>query len=233
MIDISFLRQFSALIQAAEQIRGKSIREIQALTGVPSSSKSKSYLAILTYLRQNLPMEGLSFLQSYADLSLKTIHLGEEGRPKESMSFSSFDFLRLSQESWDSSPIREDFSQNFWFFVTFSNKEPIILTHFFYRLPKEDLLAVRDLYEGFRRKLLEGDVYSEKGFVPCFRIEGRQVAHIRPHARNKDDVLSLPVPDKRTGRTTATKQAFWLDKEYLARIVLENLSPTEKEVFQS
>lgn len=233
-LDVSFLRQFSSLIQAAYAIRGKTIEEVQAWTSTATASKAQSYFAIRNFLKKACPNDGLQSLLDYADITLKTIALDEKGRPTESMSFSAFEFCKVATESWESSSVQAIFSKNFWFFVTYQKGEKnVVLTDFFWQLSKEDLASVQCLYESYQRKLLQGEVYVKDkngAVVPAFRLDGCRVSHIRPHAANKEDTSPLPVADRLTGRNSATKQSFWLDKAYLEEIVRINLSPVEKEV---
>ena len=47
------------------------------------------------------------------------------------------------------------------------------------------------------------------------------VCHVRPHGRNAQDTLSLPVEDKLTGAKEYTKQCFWINNSYLKEIIKE------------
>jgi len=46
-----------------------------------------------------------------------------------------------------------------------------------------------------------------------------KIIHIRPHAKNAEDTLVLPIPDKLTGKLEYTKQCFWLDRRYILKII--------------
>ena len=44
------------------------------------------------------------------------------------------------------------------------------------------------------------------------------VCHVRPHGRNANDTIKLPVHDKLTGATEYTKQCFWINNSYIKKI---------------
>ena len=44
-------------------------------------------------------------------------------------------------------------------------------------------------------------------------------AHVRPHARNAADVYPLSTADKLTGATEYTKHSFWLNADYLKKVI--------------
>mgnify|MGYP002523688750 CR=1 FL=1 len=54
------------------------------------------------------------------------------------------------------------------------------------------------------------------------KIEKRSnngICHVRPHARKNIDKYILPIPDKETGIIEYTKQSFWFNKEYVAKVL--------------
>ena len=46
--------------------------------------------------------------------------------------------------------------------------------------------------------------------------------HVRPHAQNANDTYPLPVSDILTGVNEYTKQCFWLNNNYILKIINED-----------
>ena len=53
-------------------------------------------------------------------------------------------------------------------------------------------------------------------------MSDNKYCHVRPHGRNANDVYPLPVVDKVTGSNVYTKQCFWLNNNYILRIIENN-----------
>lgn len=156
------------------------------------------------------------------------------------MSFPYFDFTELLTKSWDESDIREDFVDWKLMFVIFQDDEngiPRFDRVEFWNIPNSLVDGpIKDMFEKCAKLIKEGNVfsYSQKGkIIDNFPKEtaergGNGVCHVRPHGRNKDDDLPLPVPDKLTGATTYTKQCFWFNKLFIKKVI-EEISETHTD----
>ena len=68
-------------------------------------------------------------------------------------------------------------------------------------------------------------VTPSKMYVNLPGANVNNIFHTRPHdsvgIRKSDKGYELPVPDKLTGYTKYTKYCFWLDKNYILKIINE------------
>lgn len=161
-------------------------------------------------------------------LSIKTIKLNEGGQSKESMSFEQVDFLKMFEESWETSYLRKKFEETvFLFFVFQYKKHPDQTSALYFRgvklweMPESVLkrevrhmwdLTHRILNEGVQLEVkLHGKKVVTKNNLPG--IKDNPVVHLRPKANDGNDKVQLP------GGKFITKQAYWINARYVAHIV--------------
>lgn len=152
----------------------------------------------------------------------KTIRVQRNGKIKESMSFPTFDFIKLSKETeWEESELYNYIAPTKFLFVIFQENddgEYVFERVKFWNIPNEDLEEVQRVWERTVKIIREGVVLEDslcgkKNNLPK-KTESR-VAHVRPHGRNGDDNLPLP-----TGGVM-TKQCFWLNNTYIEEQIKE------------
>ena len=152
----------------------------------------------------------------------KTIRVQRNGKIKESMSFPTFDFIKLSKETeWEESELYNYIAPTKFLFVIFQENddgEYVFERVKFWNIPNEDLEEVQRVWERTVKIIREGVVLEDslcgkKNNLPK-KTESR-VAHVRPHGRNGDDNLPLP-----TGGVM-TKQCFWLNNTYMEEQIKE------------
>lgn len=161
-------------------------------------------------------------------LVIKTIKLNEVGKSKESMSFEQVDFLKLSEESWDTSFLKQKFEKTIFLFFVFQYKKyPDQESSLYFRGVKvwrmpESVLnkEVKDMWSLTYQITNEGVKLEEKlhgnKFVTTNNLPGikdNPVVHIRPKARDANDKVQIP------GDKFITKQAYWINANYAADIV--------------
>lgn len=182
--------------------------------------KAKSFYSILTNLILGIELNQKVEEFEKANITVKTIRLKENNLPKEDISFPAFKFEDVAYEDWSDSDFKEYLERKFLFvFFQFENNNLILKKVKFWNMPHADILRAKKVWEDTKRILLNGSIIKEiKGGVRKTNFPGKafnEVAHVRPHAINKEDTFQLPVKDKKTGATDYTKQSFWLNNSYV------------------
>jgi hypothetical protein len=160
------------------------------------------------------------------NVRFKTIVLDNKLNLKESMSFENFKFEEIILEDWDDSTLREYFLTTKFAFSVFKGPKsnPIFLGIKFWNM-QEDIIdtELKQVWEKTVQVIKEGRVYKmDNSNVSNFpKLKDSKVCHVRPKGRNSLDVYLLPKADQKTGRTTYTKQCFWLNASYIKSLVLE------------
>lgn len=152
----------------------------------------------------------------------KTIRVRRNGTIKESMSFPTFDFIKLSAETvWEESELYNYIAPTKFLFVIFQedeNDEYVFERVKFWNIPNDDLEEVQRVWMRTIKKIREGikleiTPYGIKNDLP--KQTESPVAHVRPHGKNSND--KLPLPD---GRMMA-KQCFWFNRTYIEKQIAE------------
>jgi len=155
-----------------------------------------------------------------ANILPKTIRLSQNGAPEESMSFKAFKFIELLCQHWEDSDLKELFESTKFMFIVFriiEDGEQVFEGITFWNMPQSDISEVEKVWlktveiirEGVRLRLADNRVYNN---FP--KSSDNRIAHVRPHARDREDVDELPDG-------TMTKQCFWLNRTYVMEILKE------------
>jgi DNA mismatch repair protein MutH len=199
---------------------GLSQNQLKEKFGVDSSAKNLGEML----LARMLGIKGkIAYTDEFQKASIvpKTIRVREDGSIKESMSFPTFDFIRLSKESsWEESEFYEYLAPTKFLFVIFQQTaagELIFSRIKFWNIPAQDLDEVGRVWERTVEAIRAGVILTptESGVKNNLPKQSEsRVAHVRPHGRNAED--TLPLPDGRM----MTKQCFWLNNTYIAEQIL-------------
>lgn len=164
-----------------------------------------------------------------ANITCKTIRVNEDNTITESMSFPAFKYKEIIQEEWDTSTLRNIFSENKYLFVIFNEKN----NEFYFsgiklwNMPLSILdNEVKSVWDKTVEVIKSGNIVKSVGKTRKTSFPGTKennVAHVRPHGRNSKDVFELPVADKLTGCKVYTKHCFWLNNKYLEQILNDEL----------
>ena len=152
----------------------------------------------------------------------KTIRVQINSKIRESMSFPTFDFIKLSKETeWEESELYNYLAPTKFLFVIFQendNGEYVFERVKFWNIPNDDLDEVQRVWERTVKTIREGvklevTPNGVKNDLP--KQSESAVAHVRPHGRDSSD--KLPLPDGRM----MTKQCFWLNNSYIENQIKE------------
>lgn len=140
--------------------------------------------------------------------TVKTVRLNAKGMPKESMSFPNFKYLEIVDEFWEQSDFAQALEGKFLFIVFRKDSEGILRFEkaSYWSMPFEDRLSARQVWE-------ETQLRTQLGNYVYTGSRDNNVAHVRPHARNKLDTYETP-----TG-TQEVKRCFWLNRSYVGKIL--------------
>lgn len=204
----------------------KSTDEIQTLLNINLNSKAKNFYANL--VKAILGIELNNNIEEFekADISIKTIRLDSNNKPKEQISFPAFKFNDLVNEKWEDSKIYNLLEKKFLFvFFKIDNNGKLKLSKVrFWNMPFEDRKEVKKVYLKTKEVILSGEIVKSTKLNKSGKLirntnfpnkKSNKVTHIRPHALNSQDTYPLPVTDKFTQSDSYTKQCFWLNSEYV------------------
>jgi len=200
---------------------GKTAIEIENHFNLQLNRKAKSYYANLTKailgIGLNLKIEEFD----KADIQVKTIRLKESNLPKEHVSFKNFKYEEIIKLDWEESDLKHILEQKFFLvFYQFDNDALLLRNVKFWNMPYSDILEVKQVWDKTVKRINTGKIIrniTDKGIRESYfpkKTESR-ICHVRPHARDKNDVYSLPYKDKLTGLTEYTKHCFWLNDSYI------------------
>jgi len=179
------------------------------------AKKPKSLEAMLAYRILGIKGNHAEEFEK-ANIVVKTIRIGNNGKIKESMSFPAFKFKELVKEDWEDSTFGNYLRETRFLFVVYKFDENGVLRLRgcqFWNMPYSDLenevkkvweKTVKVLQDGLRVNVINGVRYNN---FP--KASENRVSHVRPHAQNAADTYELP-----DGRQYP-KQCFWLNNSYI------------------
>lgn len=198
---------------------GMSENEIVKKLGYTGNKTSKHLFSVLTYRMLGLAGNKAEEFEK-ANIVVKTIRLTNRNRIKESMSFKSFKFMDIYNQSWEESDLRTMFANTKFLLVIYKmniSNQYVLLGSQFWNMPVQDIEdEVRTVWENTKKVISEGIVTIEKDGKIYNNFSGSsrsRICHVRSHARNRMD--TYPTPDG----TEFTKQSFWLNNNYVLSIL--------------
>ena len=205
------------VVKKIDAYRGKSVDELCQIFDMDISQKKPKNLESMLAFRM-LGIKGNQAEEfAKANVVVKAIRIGANGKIKESMSFPTFKFKELVQQTWDNCDFGNYLRETRFLFVVYrfnEEKRLILQGCVFCNIPYKDLeCEVRKVWETTKQVLCDGlkVEIDEKGrFHNNFpKKTDNPVAHVRPHAQNRKDTDELP-----DGRLYP-KQCFWLNNDYI------------------
>lgn len=158
-----------------------------------------------------------------ANIVIKTIRIGKNGKIKENMSFPAFKYNELVKESWEDSTFGNYLRETRFLFVVFkydNNDNLIFKGCQFWNIPYSDLEQVHIVWEKTKKCLQNGleirkiNGHYEDNFP---KQSENNVCHVRPHGVDSNDTDTLP-----DGREYP-KHCFWLNNSYILSQLDKNL----------
>lgn len=207
---------------------GKTITQIASENGI-SINKSKSFVPDFVSALLGIKGTKLDDIEEFskANIQFKTVRLEPNGIPKEHMSFKNVNFMEWANEEWEESWLKNYFEQTKFLLVIFEyreterenkNRELFFKGIQLWNMPIKEIdgrlqffwkHVQQQLINGIQIEMIKrGKSTVAKNDLPSPGSNG--LCHIRPKGRDGQDKTLLP-----DGQMIA-KQAFWLDREYVA-----------------
>lgn len=209
------------VVQKVSPYIGMSQTQLKARFSVESSAKNLNEVLLARMLDVRGKIAYTDEFQK-AGIVPKTIQVRQDGTIKENMSFPTFDFIQLSQETeWEESKLYGYLAPTKFLFVIFQENalgEQVFQKVKFWNIPAQDLEEVHRVWVRTVQTIRRGVMLWEtsRGISNDLPKQSEStVAHVRPHGKNGKD--KLPLPDGRM----MTKQCFWLNHEYVERQIKE------------
>lgn len=207
---------------------GRSALEISKMINYTVNPSNKSTIANMISMMLGITGTRLTDIDEIAkaNIEFKTIQLEPSGKPKENMSFEQVDFNRWVTEEFESSQFYEKFEQTKFLFVVFQYREtkkqnqnriPYLKKVVLWNMPEQIIQTyLRRMWNQGRKVLQEGvELNLTKNGISnnLPKAKDNPITHIRPKAKNAQDKVRLPDGQM------ITKQSYWLDRNYIAKIV--------------
>jgi DNA mismatch repair protein MutH len=190
------------VLRRFEPFEGMYCDDIERMLDVRLNPKAKSYHADLARRMMGINGKRIEEFEN-ANVYMKTMRLQKSGMPKEDMVFPHFDYLELVRTNWEGSEIYRNLNRRFFFPIfRIDGNRTYFERAMFWSISKKDLEAVRTVWEETVQRVNAGRTDLPK-------IRENKVAHVRPHARDSRDKISMP------DGTEAVKKAFWLSKKFV------------------
>lgn len=143
-----------------------------------------------------------------AGIELKTVRVKSNGKPRESMSFPSFKFMKIINEQWEDSSFFEKLEKKFLFVIFYEDSDGIerLAKAMYWNMPYPDRMEAKRVWE---KTKLQCQVDAKN--LP--KSSDSLVAHVRPKARNGNDKELTPQGEMHL------KQCFWLNASYIAKVI--------------
>ena len=208
----------------------QSLEQILAHFDLKLNQKSKNFYANLTKAILKIDLKHAIEEFEKADIIVKTVRLKENNVPKEDVSFPAFEYTHLIEETWEESEFRAILEHKFLFvFFQFENNQLFLRKVQFWNMPHADIEASYRVWLEAKRVIQEGTIVkkisNERYYTYFPSKKFSAIAHVRPHAKNKDDTYPLPATDQLTRKDNYMKHSFWLNSQYIKDKIY--LSPEE------
>lgn len=217
---------------------GKSDEELCCELGIEHTG-NKSQWTTITYHLLGL-RSGRAEEFEKANISARTVRIEGDGSVRECLSLSPFSFAELaSEEVWEESALCSYFEETRFFFVAFrkSGENLVLDGARFWSMPKDDRDgALRDCWSAAASRVRAGVTFTKQARSDgsFWRVlndlpakSDNPVAHVRPHTSRSAYRLADGTEigdverdgDRLPDGQWMTKQSFWLNNDYIARIV--------------
>lgn len=209
-----------------------------------SDKQSKSKWVSLVYAMLGIKSnQAEQFLK--ADIVVKVLSVNENYVLDQHVSFSSFKFQTILNETWDNAWLNQYFSTKKFFIVIFQKRKDspyrTLWGSFFWNMPEADIEGpLKEGWERTRQTISNGvHLYWNpsrnrmENNLP--KSSDNSVMHIRPHTQKSLYIFpdgtyygngKLSDTDVLPNGTRMTIQSYWLNKKYMTGVVQTHLSFT-------
>lgn len=203
------------VVNKIEGYDGWNVKDLCEYFNIEYSKKPKNLEAMLAYRMLSIKGNHAEEFEK-ANIVVKTIRIEKNGKIKENMSFPTFRFKDLVEETWDDSTFGNYLRETRFLFVVYKydeNDELHLRGCQFWNIPYSDLEGnVKKVWEETKQVLIDGlqiEIVNGKNRNNFPKASKNPVSHVRPHAQNAKDTYELP-----DGRQYP-KQCFWLNNSYI------------------
>ena len=208
--------------------KGKTQHELMKEFNIESKAKNVFSMIISRMFNVKSKLKETEEFQK-AKIIPKTIRVEENGEIIESMSFPHFNFETILKTEFEDSDLREELeTTKYMFFIFKKEKDEYIFKGIkLWNMPETIIdTKVKDMYNKTKKVIETGNIVNHidkrgRRITNFPGMSDNGVCHVRPHGRNAQDTLPLPVEDKTTGAKEYTKQCFWINNSYLKEIIKE------------
>ena len=211
-----------------KKYKGKTQKELMEEFNIDSNAKNLNGMLIARMFNVKSRLRDTDEFQK-ANIVPRTVRVEENGHIKESMPFPYFNYESFKTTEWEDSELKEELETTKYMFFVFKKKDDdYVFTGIkLWNMPELTLEnEVKNMWNKTKNVVLSGNIVKKvdengKRDTNFPGMSDNGVCHVRPHARDSKDTLSLPVADKLTGLTEYTKHCFWLNNKYLEEILKE------------
>jgi hypothetical protein len=213
--------------QRVSKYFGMSVKELKEELGVETKAKNANEVIFSRMLNVSTKLSNTDeFLK--ANIIPKYIRVNSNGSITESMSFPTFKYEDIVKQTWHKSELYEYFNTQKFLFVIFKyniSGDLLFQDIKLWNMPND--ILENEIVKVFNKTK---EIIKSGNIVRKITPKGKRLtnlpdkrfnnyAHVRPHARNRDDSFLLPIPDKLTGLNKYTKHCFWLNNNYIKDII--------------
>ncbi|HIP12856.1 MAG TPA: hypothetical protein EYG73_09090 [Arcobacter sp.] len=237
IIDSLHINEFDkfedVILKNINKYEGKSIQELSNIFSLKISTRSKNQIA--TIIKKSIGFKSVkSTIKEFEQLGImvKTIKVRKNNNyPFEAISFQTMKLKELIEENWEESTFKEYINKILFVPVYSENKdstlgEKYIGKSFFWSPSIEEKSIIEREWNQYKSEVANGQckvhevvINSKKGFKEVSELskESETTAiHMRPHGRDSND------RDVDSFGNSIVKQCFWLNKNFIQKLLNEN-----------
>ncbi len=204
--------------------------DIQKKLNIEVNAKNSNNVLFKKIIENSKNKNKILELLEHCNCVIKTINLEWNDSLKESMSLNVFKYIDIYNEEWETSSLRNYFLSRVFVFVVFKKDyngtrlENIKV----WKMPVQILESgVKETWVSTKSLIEQGKIvnYIDKRgrYITYFPTSSEtKYIHVRPHAQNREDTFPLPIIDRVTGKNKFMKHSFWLNSNFVKKIVVED-----------
>lgn len=213
-----------------ENYKNKPVSLLLKELEIESTSKNVNRMIFDRIIAKSNNKEKIQNLLKSLPCTIKTVNLEWNNLLKESISLNVFKYNDIFTEEWLNSTLRSYFDNTTFIFVVFKKNghDSYLEKVKVWSMPKSILdCGVKETWDKTKNLICQGKIvnYIDKRnrFITYFPTSSdTKYIHVRPHAQNRNDTLPLPVIDKVTGKNSFVKHSFWLNSNFVRKIIVED-----------